>query len=118
MVTSLTHVQKVRLLYKSCLKLHRGLPSHLKTIGDTYVRDEFRRHITATPEQTAIFMEAWAKYAITLTKQLGKRGVHTAQPLGESLKVDDLETFSDEQISQLYELHLEAKKPQDSSTPL
>ena len=56
----LTHVQKVRLLYKSCLKLHRGLPIHMKAIGDTYVKDEFRRHKNADPQQTQVFMEAWA----------------------------------------------------------
>ena len=57
---NLTHVQKVRLLYKSCLKLHRGLPLHLKAIGDTYVRDEFKRHIKADQQQVQLFMEAWA----------------------------------------------------------
>ena len=30
---------------------------------------------------------------------------------GENMVVDDLENFSVEQIAQLYELHLEAKKP-------
>ena len=59
-VGNLTHVQKVRLLYKSCLKLHRGLPLHLKAIGDTYVRDEFKRHIKADQQQVQLFMEAWA----------------------------------------------------------
>ena len=57
---NLTHVQKVRLLYKSCLKLHRGLPLHLKAIGDPYVKDEFRRHIKADQQQVQLFMEAWA----------------------------------------------------------
>ena len=46
-------------------------------------RDEFRRHKKADTAQTQIFMEAWAKYAIQLTNQLGKRGVHTAQTIGE-----------------------------------
>merc|ERR1712209_123602 len=106
--------QKVLLLYKSCLKLHRGLPLHLKAIGDTYVKDEFRRHKKADTAQTAIFMEAWAKYAIQLTNQLGKRGVHTAQPIGENMPSTALENFTDEQIAQLYELHVEATKPIDT----
>ena len=59
-VGNLSHPQKVRLLYKSCLKLHRGLPLHLKAIGDTYVKDEFRRHKKADQQQVQIFMEAWA----------------------------------------------------------
>jgi len=62
----MNHVQKVRLLYKTCLKLHRGLPIHLKAIGDTYVKDEFRRHKKADVQQTQIFMEAWAVFEIQL----------------------------------------------------
>jgi len=105
-------VQKVRLLYKSCLKLHRGLPLHLKAIGDTYVKDEFRRHIKADEVQTKVFMEAWAKYAITLTQQMGIKGPRTAKKLGAELG-DDLDNFSGEQITQLYELYQEAMKPID-----
>lgn len=59
-VKALTHVQKVRLLYKTCLKLHRGLPIHMKAIGDAYVKDEFRRHKAAEKAQVDVFMEAWA----------------------------------------------------------
>jgi len=109
----LTHIQKVRLLYKSCLKLHRGLPIHMKAIGDTYVKDEFRRHKNADPQQTQIFMEAWAKYAITISKQVGLKGPVTAQKLGKDLKVEELDSFSDEQLAQLYELYSEVKKPID-----
>ena len=29
-IQSLTHVQRVRLLYKTCLRLHRGLPTQLQ----------------------------------------------------------------------------------------
>jgi len=112
-IGGLSHVQKVRLLYKSCLKLHRGLPIHMKAIGDTYVKDEFRRHKKADPQQTQIFMEAWAKYAIQISKQMGLKGPHTAKKLGEDLKVDELDNFSEEQLSQLYELYSEAKKPID-----
>ena len=59
-VASLTHIQRVRLLYKTCLRLHRGLPTQLQIIGDAYVKDEFRRNKSANPAQTAAFMEAWA----------------------------------------------------------
>jgi len=108
--SQLTHVQKVRILYKSCLKLHRGLPHHLKTIGDVYVKDEFKRHKTADATQTKIFLEAWAKYAITLTKQLGVKGHHMSQPIGQNLSEDDLNYLSDEQIVQLHELYKESKQ--------
>ena len=113
-IGSLSHVQKVRLLYKSCLKLHRGLPIHLKAIGDSYVRDEFKRHKKAEAEQVKTFMEAWATYAIDLSKQMTARSLTKADKIGAPLKVDDLDNFSDEQLAQLYELYSEAKKPIDA----
>lgn len=51
---------QVRRLYKTILKLHRGLPPDLAYMGDMYVKDEFRRHKLATPEQTVTFMESWS----------------------------------------------------------
>ena len=113
-VGSLSHVQKVRLLYKSCLKLHRGLPIHLKAIGDSYVRDEFKRHKKAEAAQVKTFMEAWATYAIDLSKQMSAKSLTKADKIGATLKVDDLDNFSDEQLAQLYELYSEAKKPIDT----
>ena len=56
----LAHGKRVRILYKTILKLHRGLPPDLAYMGDAYVKDEFRRHKKANPEQTISFMEAWA----------------------------------------------------------
>ena len=32
--TTFTHVQRVRLLYKTILRIHRGLPIEIKAIGD------------------------------------------------------------------------------------
>jgi len=53
-----SHVQRVRILYKSILKLHRGLPNEIKEIGDQYVRDEFKRHKTLkeSDDQIKVFM--------------------------------------------------------------
>ena len=66
-VAALTHVQRVRLLYKTCLRLHRGLPTQMQIIGDAYVKDEFKRHKAADQMQTKAFMEAWA-VSIELSK--------------------------------------------------
>ena len=67
-IASLTHVQRVRLLYKTCLRLHRGLPTQMQILGDAYVKDEFRRHKEADPVQTATFMEAWAVSFESITR--------------------------------------------------
>ena len=117
-MSALSHVQKVRLLYKSCLKLHRGLPVHLKAIGDSYVKDEFKRHKKAEPEQVKFFMEAWAKYAIDLSKQMGVKSLTKEKAdklkVGANIREEELDNFNDEQLAQLYELFSEAKKPIDA----
>ena len=67
-VAMLAHGKRVRILYKTILKLHRGLPAELAYMGDAYVKDEFKRHKKASPEQTVAFMEAWAvSYKIYIT---------------------------------------------------
>ncbi|CAL4165418.1 unnamed protein product, partial [Meganyctiphanes norvegica] len=107
-----THTQRVRILYKTVLKLHRGFPMELQALGDQYTKDEFRRHKDATPEQAQIFMKEWTSYAITIAKQLGIRGTHQSKSIGKSFTEDDLETFNAEQIYQLFELHEAATKPE------
>ena len=53
------------------------------------------------------------KYAIDLSKQMGVKSLTKAEKVGASFKEEDLEKFSDEQLSQLYELYTEAVKPID-----
>lgn len=55
-----SHVQRVRLLYKTILRLHRGLPKELQELGQKYVRDEFQRHKNCSPKETKIFMLEWS----------------------------------------------------------
>ncbi|XP_008544293.1 succinate dehydrogenase assembly factor 3, mitochondrial [Microplitis demolitor] len=103
-MTSLAHVQRVRKLYKTILKLHRGLPEEVQSLGNNYVRDEFRRHKNCNDAEANIFMNEWTDYAISLAKQLGLRGPISAKPIGKNLNKEDLDKLSDEQIYQLYEL--------------
>lgn len=111
-----THPQRVRLLYKTILKLHRGLPLELRALGDQYTKDEFRRHKEASKEQSQAFMVEWTNYAITVAKQLGVRGSHTAKTIGRPLSQTELDQFTDEQVSQLYELYEAASHP-EAATP-
>lgn len=59
MTSGLNHVQRVRYLYKTILRLHRGLPDDLHSLGNSYVRDEFRRHKNCNPPEAASFMMEW-----------------------------------------------------------
>lgn len=54
-----THLQRVRKLYKTILKLHRGLPPELQVLGNNYAHDEFRRHKKCSPTEAEIFMNEW-----------------------------------------------------------
>lgn len=59
-MSNLSHRQKVRLLYKTILRLHRGLPKELQELGQTYVRDEFHKHKNCSPKEIKIFMLEWS----------------------------------------------------------
>lgn len=127
----MNHTQKVRFLYKTILKLHRGLPQELQPLGNIYVRDEFRRHKGCNPGEANIFMNEWTvsyfattfqkllfyfinffqSYAINLGKQLGLRGPKTAKKLGADLDPVLLEKMSEDQLVQLYDLMIAAKEP-------
>ncbi|XP_063217636.1 succinate dehydrogenase assembly factor 3, mitochondrial [Bacillus rossius redtenbacheri] len=98
------HLQRVRLLYKTILRLHRGLPEELRKIGDGYARDEFKRHKQCNTAETAVFMSEWTRYVILLAQQLGVRGPATGARLGQNLEDALLDDMRDDQVQQLYDL--------------
>ena len=55
----LNHVQRVRFLYKTILRIHRGLPEDIRTLGNSYVRDEFKRHKNCNQQEAQVFMTGW-----------------------------------------------------------
>ncbi|XP_060916052.1 succinate dehydrogenase assembly factor 3, mitochondrial [Labrus mixtus] len=107
------HVSKVRSLYKRILVLHRFLPIDLRALGDQYVKDEFRRHKRASPEEVNNFMSEWENYKDTLQSQVLESAGEGLGPgkLGVELCDGKLSDFQGEQIGQLYELMLESTKP-------
>lgn len=104
MTSGLNHVQRVRYLYKTILRLHRGLPGELHSLGNTYVKDEFRRHKNCNPAEAACFMMEWTQYAVMLADQLGLKGPKFGSKLGIHLDNSTLEAMREDQIQQLYEL--------------
>ncbi|CAD5224274.1 unnamed protein product [Bursaphelenchus okinawaensis] len=97
------------ILYKRILRLHYGLPKELRLMGDSYVKDEFRRHKTASPEQSLLFLKEWTLYCTSLSKQLTHKGIVKGK-FGEDLDPELIDRFSDEQIQQLYELKVESEE--------
>ncbi|KAG7325853.1 hypothetical protein KOW79_010778 [Hemibagrus wyckioides] len=110
-MASPAHVSRVRALYKRILMLHRFMPIDLRTLGDQYVKEEFRRHKSAGPEQVQYFMKEWEDYKDTLQTQVLEAAGSRKLAFGADLSERQLRDFQDEQIGQLYELMLESTKP-------
>ncbi|XP_077392486.1 succinate dehydrogenase assembly factor 3, mitochondrial [Festucalex cinctus] len=112
MATS-AQASKVCSLYKRILVLHRFLPIHLRALGDNYVKDEFRRHKNASPEEVKNFMREWENYKDTLQSQVleSVRDKNGFLKFGINMQEEKLRDFQDDQIGQLYELLLESTKP-------
>lgn len=53
------HIQRVQKLYKTILKLHRGLPKDLQVLGSAYVREEFKRHKKSNEAEAKVFLNEW-----------------------------------------------------------
>ncbi|KAF8385114.1 hypothetical protein PRIPAC_74256 [Pristionchus pacificus] len=99
------------LLYKRILRLHYGLPAPARLMGDSYVKDEFRRHKSVPREQALVFLNEWTQYCTMLSKQLTGRGISKGV-IGKDFDHTDLDKFSEEQLSQLLELKEEAELDQ------
>ncbi|XP_062385891.1 succinate dehydrogenase assembly factor 3, mitochondrial [Sardina pilchardus] len=112
-MATVAHVSRVRSLYKRILILHRFMPLDLRALGDQYVKDEFRRNKSAAPEEVKSFMTEWEQYRDTLQTQVldAMSGKLEKLEFGAVLSDDRLKLFQDEQMGQLYELMLEATKP-------
>lgn len=88
-------------LYKSVLRIHRKIPQALRTMGDIYVKAEFRRHTQADPNTSLQFLSKWESYVKTIEQQL-KFQNSLSENLGKPLDASELNSLSDEQIGQLY----------------
>ncbi|KXS10690.1 ACN9-domain-containing protein [Gonapodya prolifera JEL478] len=111
-------VQPLR-LYRSIFKLHRQMPPALRYIGDSYVRDEFKRHKEADDFFVEQFMNQWSSYLHDMADQLqASRAIAQSVPgasdfvpeVGRNLPSDALDKMTDQQIGQLWALKEEAKK--------
>nr|XP_056713806.1 succinate dehydrogenase assembly factor 3, mitochondrial [Euleptes europaea] len=107
------HMSRVRTLYRTILQLHRSLPLELKTLGDQYVKDEFRRHKAVGAAEARRFLKEWENYATMLGQQTSQHEDSSPEKprLGCHLPEEKLEELRDEQLGQLQQLMREATKP-------
>ena len=87
-------------LFRVIMRLHRSkLPFAMKSIGDSYVRKEFRTHMysgTCSQAQFVQFLSAWRSYADMIRSQDNVVG----KPLSEEQK----RLLTEKQKDQLDEL--------------
>ena len=89
-------MQPVITLYRRLLRLHRQkLSATKRSLGDAYLKKEFRDHRTAKPEFVRGFITEWSRYA----DELEKRG-----DVGSDLPREVVESLNDEQKAMLSKL--------------
>lgn len=93
-------------LYRAILSSHKiVLDPIMRDMGDTYVRDEFKRHKSAKPQYLQQFFEQWLQYLSTLKQQYESDSV-----IGKDLSEGEKLVLSEEQFKQFRELENESKK--------
>lgn len=86
-------------LYRSILRAHRDLPFDQRSLGDMYVKAEFRAHKNIdNPLQIIGFLTSWQKYLEMVLRNNDQDWKKYYIP------DDTLEKMSDDQIIQLHEL--------------
>jgi len=108
-------------LYKAILNAHRlVLDPIMRDMGDTYVRDEFKRHKDAQPQYLQTFFQQWLTYlselkrmSDTIMMQHSNADSHDDDGgirFGRELSAEERESLNEEQRKQLFELETESKK--------
>ncbi|KAI0648938.1 ACN9-domain-containing protein [Trametes meyenii] len=87
-------------LYRRILRAHRHLPFEMRSLGDDYVKAEFRRHKETSNKVHIIgFLSQWKVYLDQLPVGPEAQGFR-----GKPLDPTVLEKMSAEQLGQLYEV--------------
>ncbi|EIN08247.1 ACN9-domain-containing protein [Punctularia strigosozonata HHB-11173 SS5] len=88
-------------LLRRLLRAHRLLPYEMRSLGDDYVKSEFRRHRTSdNPVHIIGFLSQWKMYLDQLPT-----GAEDAEHFsGKKMDPTVFEKMSNEQVGQLYEL--------------
>ena len=98
-------------LYRDIVRAHRTqLPPPLRDMGDTYARDEFRRHWkpSTTQPQWQAFVQEWQRYLSML------RGQADLPEASGDIPDSVLESLNPEQKAQLARLKEEAVRARDA----
>ncbi|KAG1089944.1 hypothetical protein G6F42_019834 [Rhizopus arrhizus] len=114
-------------LYREILRSHRSLPPAMRSLGDDYVKAEFKRHKDIdNPAHIVGFVSQWQSYLDMMQTQTAPLPQESSAPShdtlvrsfnnpadggwGKKLDTELLDKMSNEQLGQLYELRQEVKR--------
>ncbi|KAG2017545.1 acetate non-utilizing protein 9 [Coprinopsis cinerea AmutBmut pab1-1] len=93
-------------LYRRILRVHRNLPPEMRSLGDVYVKSEFRRHQKVTNSGHLLgFLSQWKRYL----DEMPKGREEAAGYRGKRLDPTVFEKLTEEQLGQLYEFKQAAR---------
>ncbi|KAI0464893.1 hypothetical protein LJB42_000106 [Komagataella kurtzmanii] len=88
-------------LFREILRAHRQLPALQRSLGDSYVKQEFKLHKnTDNPIHIVGFLQSWQDYLQMISDSQWK---------DYKLSKQELDKMSPEQVGQLYELMKETQ---------
>ncbi|ODQ78149.1 hypothetical protein BABINDRAFT_162822 [Babjeviella inositovora NRRL Y-12698] len=100
-------------LYRAILRSHRKLPQLHRDLGDQYVKAEFKAHKSIdNPLHIVGFLTSWQDY-LTMVDQgkwMSDESSGADKLAVQGLTMEMLDSMSEDQIVQLYELMKETKK--------
>ena len=86
-------------LYRRILRAHRYLPRDMRSLGDVYVKSEFRRHQKIDNNLYLLgFLSQWKRYLDEIPT-----GKSAMEYRGKALDPTVFEKMTDEQLGQLHE---------------
>ncbi|KYQ93651.1 hypothetical protein DLAC_05034 [Tieghemostelium lacteum] len=105
-------------LYRSILRCHRQLQEPMRSMGDQYVKSEWRLHKKVDIKTRSIFLKQWQQY-LTFIELENKRKLkstlndnnqeidETSQFSGKSLSEHEIQNLTKDQLFQLNKLKKE-----------
>ena len=102
----------ILVLYRDILRAHQKfLPADARSLGDGYVKAEFRLHKTASPEFLSQFERTWRDYLTTL--RVGDP--ENPGALGREMSASEMADLNDEQKLKLVEIYETSRTPSKDS---
>ncbi|PVU93127.1 hypothetical protein BB561_003435 [Smittium simulii] len=95
-------MQSPKALYRAILRAHRHLPTEFRTLGDSYLKHEFRAHTKVSDSfQLNKFFTEWNKYLTAVSQQNLHSSSLSSEIAAKDLEIHQLEALPDDKAEQI-----------------